>query len=328
VVSLVGALSALVLGGFLLSAPDATVVLRLGDQRITESSGLAASSVYDGVLYTHNDSGDEPRLFAVGPGVGTRATLRLPEASAVDWEDLAAGPGNSLWVADIGDNRSVRAEVVVYRVTEPAQLVDTDLPSTAYRLRYPDGPHDAEGLLVHPRTGRVMVVTKELLGGGVYAAPARLPEEGTAVLRRVADAPPRVTGAAYAPDGASFVLRNYRSATVWAAPGEQLGRVVLPAQRQGESVTYAPDGRALLVGSEGTAAPIWRVPLPARLRPAVLQPTALPSPTPRPTASPVAAAGSGAGPPLVAPAVALALLAGAGGITWWAVARRRGRYSR
>lgn len=330
-------LPALVVGGLLVAASDSTVVLQLDDPRITESSGLAVSSLHDGVLYTHNDSGDEPRLFAVGPDGRTRATLRLPEASAVDWEDLAAGSDNTLWVADIGDNGGVREEVVVYRMPEPPQLVDADLPSTAYRFRYPDGPHDAEGLLVHPRTGRVMVVTKELLGAGVYAAPARLPEGRAAVLRRVADAPAGVTGAAYAQDGATFVLRDYRSASVWAAPDEQVGRVALPAQQQGESVTYAADGRALLVSSEGTSQPVWRVPLPAALRPAATgssapaPPAATPgamSAAPRDSADRGSAPRSGGGLTAATLAVALAVLALGGWVIRWAVARRRGRYNR
>jgi hypothetical protein len=44
----------------------------------------------------------------------------------------------------------------------------------------------------------------------------------------------------------------------------------LPSQEQGESITYTPDGRALLVSSEGDDRKVWRVPLPER---------ALPSPT-------------------------------------------------
>ena len=47
-------------------------------------------------------------------------------------------------------------------------------PRARYRLRYADGPHDAEALLDDPRSDRLYVATKEAAGGGLYRAPAWL----------------------------------------------------------------------------------------------------------------------------------------------------------
>src|SRR4029453_5639370 len=53
--------------------------------RIQESSGLALSRRHPEVLWTHNDSGDRPRLYAVGADGRTLATRALAGVQARDW---------------------------------------------------------------------------------------------------------------------------------------------------------------------------------------------------------------------------------------------------
>jgi hypothetical protein len=290
--------------------PGAEVALRLADPRIVESSGLALSRRHPGVLWTHNDSGDRARLFAVGPDGRTRATLSLAGVEARDWEALAAGRDDrgrpALLVGDIGDNNGVWPDVSVYRVAEPAALRDATVPAVRYRLRYADGPHDAEALLVDPRGNRVYVATKSVTGGGLYQAPARLRGEGVNLLRRVARVPPIVTDGAFSPDGRSFVLRDYQGAFVYTAPGHRVGSFELPLQFQGESIAVSPDGRSVLAGSEGADSEIWRVPLPASILARVA-----PATRPRAAGTPAAADGSrwGAVPFLVMTVAGLALVA-------------------
>jgi hypothetical protein len=248
--------------------PGAQVAMRLRDPRIVESSGLAVSHRHPGVLWTHNDSGDRARLFAVGPDGHTRATLTLAGVEARDWEAVAAGRDDrgrpALFAGDIGDNNGVWPDVSVYRVTEPAALRDTTAAAVRYRLRYPDGPHNAEALLADPRSNRLYVATKRLSGdGGLYQAPARLRSDRVNLLHRLARVPPVVTDGAFAPDGRSFVLRDYQAAYVYTAPGHRVASFELPLQFQGESIAVAPDGRSVLVGSEGADSDIWRVPFPA-----------------------------------------------------------------
>ena len=184
------------------------------DERINESSGVVASSKRDGVFFTHNDSGDTARFFAVDDRGCTMGTYDLagfdgPSFQAShDVEDIARGSG-SLWLADIGDNSHQRAEIAVYRVDEPN--VDSSAhrgtngcraPETVavaaetYRLRYADHPHDAETLLADPLTGQLFVVTKTPLGQStVYAAPNPLLPGAANVLTPVATIvfPPSLT---------------------------------------------------------------------------------------------------------------------------------------
>lgn len=147
------------------------VVFEFQDEEIAESSGLAVASYDPGLVFTHNDSSDgEPaRLFAVGGDGRTRATYPLARVECEDCEDLAR-VGRTIWLADIGNNWRRRAEVALYRFPEPRGASRPITTWARYRFRYADGRHDAEGLLVQPGTGRVFLVTKELLGtSAVYA---------------------------------------------------------------------------------------------------------------------------------------------------------------
>jgi hypothetical protein len=239
------------------------------DRGITESSGLAVSPGHPGVYYTHNDSAAEPVFYAVGQDGRTRATFRVRGAEARDWEGMAAGKDPAtgrgvLWFADIGDNLDgAWPDISIYKVPEPSTLRDATVTAVRYRFRYEDGGRNAEGVMVHPRTGRLYVVSKEF-AGSVYAAPKTLRTDRVNVLRKVADAPLMATDAAYAPDGSSYVIRTYFSATLYKSSGEIITRVSMPELKQAESIAFTPDGRALLAGSEGPASPVYRVPLPDR----------------------------------------------------------------
>ncbi|MFC4535194.1 hypothetical protein [Sphaerisporangium dianthi] len=259
--------------GARLDGGEQRLLFRFKDPRIGESSGLAVSPTHKNVVYTHNDSGAGPQFFAVGPDGRTLATFTVAGAAARDWEAMAASvdpaTGQSvLWFADIGDNLNGGwPDYSIYKVAEPKVLRNATLPATRYRFRYKDGNRNAEGIMVHPSTGRLYVVSKEF-AGSVYAAPTRLRTDKVNILRRVASAPIMATDAAYAPDGSSFVIRTYFSASVYRAPGDLIARVSMPSLQQAESITYTRDGKSLLTGTEGAGSPVYQVKLPAGALPA------------------------------------------------------------
>jgi len=252
------------------------VLLGRLDPPVDESSGLAASRRNPGLFWTHNDSGDAPVVHCADDRAGSCGTFRLTGATARDWEGMAVGPGPQegrgyLYLGDIGDNLQDQDQVSVYRVPEPA--VPTSgapaaiEPAERIRLRYADGPRDAEALLVHPVSGDVYVVTKERSSAGVYKA------GGDGVLRRIAtlavDLGP-VTGGDISPDGRRVALCTYSAGfelelpaagtagfdDVWRQP---LRPVELPPRAQGEAIAYRADGNALLTTSEGVPAPLHQM---------------------------------------------------------------------
>ena len=257
-----------------------SVAFSITDDRITESSGLARD-VDRGWYWTVNDSGDRGRAFALRDDGSVAGTMNF-RADPVDVEAVAMS-GRRLYVADIGDNGRSRDRITVYFFDRPS-AADLTVPYRAYDFRYPDGPHDAEALLVD-RNDRLYVVTKEARGA-VYAAP-RLPSRArTNTLRRVADAPPFVTDGTFLPDE-RIALRTYTSVEILNRTFQTVGRAATPPQPQGESLTLSLDGRRLLVGSEGRQSTVHAVAIPQGVgkapAPGASPPRMTPTPTPAPT---------------------------------------------
>jgi len=260
-------------------------------QPIKESSGLAASRRNPNLLWTHNDSGDEPFIYAFDRSGKHRGVWRVIGAKAQDWEDMAMGPGPNrgasyLYLGDIGDNQKKREEITVYRVIEP-QIAPKDSlstredprntqPADVIRMRYPDGSHNAETLLIHPATGDLYIVTKVSgEAARVYKAKAPLSKTGITILGQIGEVRfPNafvgvITGGSISPDGRRAVLCDYIEAfelllpkrgaafdAIWKQP---LIGVDIGARRQGESICYRPDGIALLATSEELPCPLIEV---------------------------------------------------------------------
>ena len=178
------------------------------DRNIREASGLVKSKLNSDVkthkhaiFWTHNDSGDRARVFAIRVGGGAPGSSNVVEetadvsvvaevtilnAGARDWEDLALwqdrddGMKQKLCAGDIG---SYRGEVVIYCFPEPklsnyknVSFTKKEYLKVSYtekiRLRYPSNEkHDAETLLVDPHTAQFLIVTKKNNNkGGLYVS--------------------------------------------------------------------------------------------------------------------------------------------------------------
>ncbi len=246
------------------------------DPALTEISGMAASRSQPGVLWIHNDSGDEPVVYAVAADGTVLGSHRLAGADAVDWEDIAIGPGSDsddLYVGDIGDNTGSRDHVVVYRVAEPSEAATGPRPVrldgvSRFALHYPEEPYDAETLLVDPATGDVYIVTKDVFGASlVFRAAAPLVDG--AVLEEVAVLELGIGGLATAgdvsPSGDLVALRTYTAVLVWGrSPGDDVATALggepclypVLNEGQGEALSFAPGGDALYTVPEGAGASI------------------------------------------------------------------------
>jgi hypothetical protein len=226
---------------------------------IDESSGLARSTYKRGVLWTHNDSGGLPDVYAIRKNGSTEATIRLRGATNRDWEDIAAGPRHRIWVGDVGNNAKGRSVISVYRFKEPRRLENRSVGATRFDFSYPDGRHNSEGIMVSPRHGRLFIVSKDPSGGAVYRAPRKLSTRHVNRLTRVAAAPKKVTAAAFYPNGKRYVLCNYSKAWIYRGLGHAVAEIDKPPLKQGESLEVGRTGKTLYMGSEGVHSPIYRV---------------------------------------------------------------------
>lgn len=247
--------------------PAPKKLFTIKDDRIKESSGLAKSQKHQDLYWTANDSGDNARVFGIDTTgkvkveLGFKAQLKDVEAVGVDHD-------GTIYIADIGDNNLNRDTIEIYTIPEPESLKDADrIPYHQFDFTYPDGPHDAETLLVEPGTNQLYIVTKTLKGtGAIYAAPPAPSRQGTNELTKLAPAPSGViTDGTFLADGQRVVLRTYTDiATVaWGDTPTAIARGVVPFG-QGETVAVGPTDNTVLVGNEGTNSAVYQVQVPAK----------------------------------------------------------------
>lgn len=288
-----------------LAAPAAAVAVAEGseaeyralirDSRVDEISGFAASHRHPGVIWTHNDSGEKARLYALGPRGDVLATLHLRGARNVDWEDIAlqrSGDRDLLLIADTGDNGGLRQELTIYAVEEPAELVDAR-PRIAWKMtfRWPDGARDCEAMAVDQQTGELLLVSKKRVPPELFRLPAaprgnRIETAEFMGLLQGVEQPSeedlirnpvygryrsQITAAAISPDNRLLAVLNYRRVMLyprhpdegWGAAVSRQPRVLgFPWLPQAEAITFSADGRELLIGSEKLPTPIVDLKLP------------------------------------------------------------------
>ena len=260
-------------------------------RNLRESSALAMSRRQPGVLFTINDSGNEPLLFALDTSGADRGAWRVTGAKNVDWEALAVGPCGALaascvYIGDVGDNDAVRPTRTVYRFAEPAANTSAATGSVtaaqAVTFTYADRAHDVEAMYV-ANDGDVFLITKRALASeasrlrpalvfriAADAWSARRPAVAELVdsLSIVPGSAPfrAITDASLSPDGTRVAVRTYSQLFVYSVDAAT-GRVqaaISPAicnlaslgEAQGEGLTWIASTGRFAFSSEGREAPL------------------------------------------------------------------------
>jgi hypothetical protein len=252
---------------------------------IWEASGLAASRQNPGVLWTHNDNRVVGTFFAVATNGALLGRYTVTNTIfTADFEDIAIGPGPSprmqyIYAGNIGDNRTNRESIRVFRIPEPTiSLQQSNAPPQVFlggvediELKYPDGPQNAEALLVDPWTADLFIATKATNASRIYQVLRAALQPGAPVtltfVREIAL--PYVSAGDISADGTMVVLRRQNSALLWTrAPGESVGDVLArtgqeipvigqPTEPNGEALGFAADGSGYFTVSEGFNPPIY-----------------------------------------------------------------------
>jgi hypothetical protein len=255
--------------------PPGWQVQRIHTDEIDESSGLVASRTHPGVFWTHNDSGDDPRIFAINGRGDLIVEFPVLGATLEDWEDITIDDAGNLYIGDIGNNKNERDDLRVYRVPEPDPFagsrtarVDLVLPFRyADQKEFPDSARrnfDAEALFW--MEGDLYLLTKHrsdthtklyrllVLDGGLEQAllPIARFDLGGKRRRFFGNA----TAAALRSDGKLMAVLTYRAIHLFERtpdgdkPFRLLRRIELDERSVGLAESIAWNGDSLIFGNE------------------------------------------------------------------------------
>jgi hypothetical protein len=270
------------------------IVGRLQQHDMDEISGIAASGINENLYYVHNDSGDTSRFYAMLPSGEVKSIIyfkgdpKLPHGVA-DCEDIAVGPGpdtdsSYVYLGDIGDNYSVRKYITVYRMAEQASWAGggglTTVNAVAIHFKYPDGPKDAETLMIDPIERLIYIISKRHDTVGVYTSPLIYKPNDTLTLTRRCKLffpgykPFKwITAGDISKDGRQILVKSYANVYYWRRAGNepiwktlQKKPRLLPyiQEKQGEAIGFTPDGKGYYTTSEGVYSPIYYYEIPAK----------------------------------------------------------------
>ena len=282
--------SSLALCGFVIGSAGPRLAAdppTLRNPQINESSGLAVSRRDPELLWTHNDSGDRPRIFAVDRQGNDRGSVEVFGAAAVDWEDIAAFRRDGeprLIVADSGDNDHRREEIRLYEFAEPILPQHRGVHvERVYVIRWPGGPIDCESVAVDEPCGQILLLSK---ARGFKAILCAVPwTSGTApdqptepVTAKLLAEPmlPLATSMDLSEDGRQLAVLTPFSALLFRRDGEPVTESQWPGAmqqvaaifpinqlRQAEALAIEPDARRVWVCSEGVGSPLVQIDLPS-----------------------------------------------------------------
>lgn len=257
--------------------------VELDEADLKESSGLARTRRKQKGFWSHNDSGDGPRLFYFTKKGKCLAELVLDVDRPTDWEDLCSFDVQGVsWLAigDIGGNAAARERLSIHLLEEPK--VDREEKGEKIRVRdkelvtlevtIPGGATNYESLTYDPVGGHLILLEKAFWGGRWYEIPLSL-EPGRHHVQAVESAfvpLPMATGASISEDGHRIAILTYPCIFLYE-------RIRLPSGeweswksvferppyrdwtkdlQQAEAICFGADGDRLFVTSERSPTPL------------------------------------------------------------------------
>ncbi|MFC6017182.1 hypothetical protein ACFP2T_13320 [Plantactinospora solaniradicis] len=258
-------------GAVAASAAAGKKVCTIPDERMTELSGLVATSGGYVAVNDSSEDSDRERVFLLDSKCKVKKAVQYA-SSPRDPEDLAISPDNkTVWIADIGDNDTERrTSVVLWSMP----IAGTSKPAL-HRLTFPgDKRHDAEALLIGA-DGVPLIITKTTGKAEIFRPSEALQKgssEGVPLAKAGEITLPKsttanrfgpagrltITGAARSPDGTRIALRTYADAFEWDVKDNDLvktltsgtPRITPLADPFGEAIAYTTDGKTFLTVSD------------------------------------------------------------------------------
>jgi hypothetical protein len=261
-----------------------TALATVSHASIQEISGVVASRRNPGIVWMMNDSGGAATVYAVNLSGRVVAAYDVGGV-AIDYEDLAIGSGpdpgqDYLYVGDIGDNTSVRANIVIYRAVEPTVTPDQAFISDSFAAwillpaTYPAGMKDTAEMLFDP-ISRISSSRAQRLRPNRSSARGAARCGVTREMELVGETyggnsltDNALTGGDISADGLQIITRSLNAANYWVRdPAMTVAETfmmipcdaVLPTEPKGEAIGFSAAGDGYYTISEGLSQPLYFV---------------------------------------------------------------------
>ncbi|XP_069107311.1 uncharacterized protein [Argopecten irradians] len=244
---------------------------------IDEASGLCTSRINANIIYSHNDKGDGPKIYALSSLNGElKTTIHIHGANNYDWEDIACGlcddnGGRCIYIADTGDHGGDGARNIIYKIREPVladnhRNITVDIES---KIAFQWSPHqqDCETLMMDPQRN-IYLISKVNGGRGKIgminstawnnsSVKVNVDNLVTIPLSTNSNDP---TGGDIAPNGRDILVQTKHQLYYWQkADGQSIKEtltkdpVAVPFHynKQAGAVAWDANGRGYYTASEG-----------------------------------------------------------------------------
>ncbi|HUQ64963.1 MAG TPA: hypothetical protein VM101_02340 [Flavitalea sp.] len=215
---------------------------------IPEASGIADSKTFVDHLWVLEDSGNPARLYLLKHEGYVTDSFLLDGGVNRDWEDIALAKGpdegvNYLYIGDIGDNDLKYASYNIYRMPEPKNFNDVITGYDSINFMYPDGPHDAEALMIDDNTKDIYVITKRDATSKVYRIPYPQDTQNMNQAQFVSDLPfAGVVSATLSLAGTEVIVKTYTTLFYYARIAKE-GLTVTLGKNPTDTLAYQPESQ-------------------------------------------------------------------------------------
>ena len=175
---------------------------------------------FNGKLITHNDSGDNAKLYEIDTISGSISrSIAITNANNIDWEDISQDDTH-IYIADIGNNNGNRNDLKIYKILKSDYISSTNITAEVISFSYDDQSDftsqpnntnfDAEAITIYQ--GQILIFTKNWIDfkTNVYVVPTIV---GNYSAEKVSSYDPQglITGVSYNAGTDGFLFCGYNN---------------------------------------------------------------------------------------------------------------------
>lgn len=103
---------------------------------LTESSGIEI--INRNSIWSHNDGSGNPELYNFDSTGILLRTLKILNATNIDWEDMAKDSSGNFYIGDFGNNTNTRQDLKIYIIPDPSNITADSIIPQIINFSYED----------------------------------------------------------------------------------------------------------------------------------------------------------------------------------------------